>query len=46
MTGVLKGFPGAPELFEKPTPVQMGHPFKQKVVVQHRSDMLLQEQVR
>ena len=37
--------PGSANLFVRPRPVKSGQPFKQRVVISHRSDNLLKEQV-
>ena len=36
----------APDLFHKPRDISSGVPLRQKVIVTHRSDMLLEEQVK
>ena len=40
-----ENLPGTAGLFARPRPVKSGQPFKQRVVVSHRSDNLLKEQV-
>ena len=37
--------PAKSDLFERPSSIRSGPPLEQKVVVHHRSDILLQEQV-